>query len=259
MAELLRVERDGGLAILTIDNPPLNLFTHELQAAFRDEVAALAADPPRAVLIRAEGRVVSAGVDVSVFAPLDRETAHELWAKNLVMIRQLEALPCPTVFAAHALCLTAALEIALACDLLLASRSATFGLVETRVGLTPSMGGTERIADRAGPARAREIVMTGDIFDAATMERWNVVNRVLDDEGFDDAALAFARGLAEGPTVAHAATKQIVAAQVLGGVHYADAEMPDISSRLFETEDLKGAVASFLENRGPGHATFQGR
>lgn len=121
------------------------------------------------------------------------------------------------------------------------------------------MGGTERLAARAGPARARELVMTGDIYDSEVMERWNVVNRVLDNEGFDDAVLAFARGLAEGPTLAHAATKQIVAAQVLGGVHYADAEMPEISARLFEIEDLKGAVAAFLENRGPGHATFQGR
>lgn len=259
MSEPLRVERDGGLVVLTMDNPPLNLFTNELQAAFRDEVAALAAAPPRAVLIRAEGRVVSAGVDVAVFAPLNAETGHELWAGNLVMIRQLEALPCPTVFAAHALCLTAAFEISLACDLLIASRSATFGLVERRVGLTPSMGGTERLADRAGPARAKEIVMTGDIYDAETMERWNVVNRVLDDEGFDDAVLAFARDLAEGPTLAHAATKQIVAAQVLGGVHHADAEMPAISARLFETEDLKNAVATFLEKRGPGHATFEGR
>ena len=132
------------------------------------------------------------------------------------MIHTVEELPFPTVFAAHALCLTAAFELSLACDLLLAAQSARFGLVETVVGLTPAMGGTQRLAERAGPARARELVMTGALYDAATLERWNVVNRVLPDDGFDAAARDFARGLAEGPTRAHAATKAIVRAQVRG-------------------------------------------
>ena len=104
------------------------------------------------------------------------------------MIHTVEELPFPTVFAAHALCLTAAFELSLACDLLLAAESARFGLVETVVGLTPAMGGTQRLAERAGPARARELVMTGALYDAATLERWNVVNRVLPDDGFDAAA-----------------------------------------------------------------------
>jgi enoyl-CoA hydratase len=162
------------------------------------------------------------------------------------------------VFAAHALCLTAAFELALACDLLLAAESARFGLVETVVGLTPAMGGTQRLAERAGPARARELVMTGALYDAATLERWNVVNHVLPDDGFDAAARAFAGRLAEGPTRAHAATKAIVRAQVEGGVRHADERVPELAGDLFATEDLQGAVRSFLE-QGPGHATYQGR
>jgi enoyl-CoA hydratase len=259
MAEPLRIEREGGLVVLTMDSPPLNLFTPAMLGAFEAAIAGLAAAPPRAVLIRAEGRVVSGGVDVALFSGLDPDRARELWSTQIEMIHTLESLPCPVVFAAHALCLTAAFEISLACDLLLAASSASFGLVERRVGLTPAMGGTQRFAQRAGPARAREFVMTGDLYDAETLERWNVVNRVLDDEGFADAALAFTRELAEGPTVAHAATKKIIAAQVRGGVAQADAEMPDIAADLFATEDLKSAVASFLEHRGPGHATFEGR
>jgi enoyl-CoA hydratase/carnithine racemase len=101
-------------------------------------------------------------------------------------------------------------------------------------------------------------VMTGELFDAATLERWNVVNRVLPDDGFADAALAFARGLAEGPTRAHAATKGIVRAQVEGGARAADERVPELAGDLFGTEDLQGAVRSFLE-RGPGHATYRGR
>jgi enoyl-CoA hydratase/carnithine racemase len=163
------------------------------------------------------------------------------------------------VFAAHALCLTAAFELSLACDILLAARSARFGLVETVVGLTPAMGGTQRLVERAGPARARELVMTGELYDAATLERWNVVNRVLADEGFDEAARAFARRLAEGPTCAHAATKQTVRACLdEGGPRGADRRVPEIAGGLFATEDLKCAVRSFLD-RGPGHASYEGR
>jgi enoyl-CoA hydratase/carnithine racemase len=164
----------------------------------------------------------------------------------------------PVDFAAHALTLTAAFEIALGCDLILATPEARFGLVERVVGLTPAMGGTQRLAERAGPARARELVMTGELYDAATLERWDVVNRVLADDGFDAAARAFARDLAEGPTRAHTATKRIVRASLDGGVLRADHAVPEVSSELFATEDLKGAVRSFLE-RGPGQAEFHGR
>jgi enoyl-CoA hydratase len=255
----LRLEHDGPLAVLTFDHPPLNLFDHELIDALTLCVDELSDAPPRGLLIRAEGRVVSGGVDVGkVFDGLKPQLAGRMWSRLLSTIHQVERLPCPTIFAAHALTLTAAFELSLACDLLVASRSAKFGLVERVVGLTPAMGGTQRLAERAGPARAREFVMTGELFDAETLERWNVVNRVFDDEGFDDAARAFAMRLADGPTRAHEATKRIVRAYLDGGVVKADHAVPELAGGLFATEDLQGAVRSFIE-QGPGKATFAGR
>ena len=174
------------------------------------------------------------------------------------MVHTVESLPVPTVFAAHGLTLTAAFELALACDLIVAAERASFGLVEIVVGLTPSMGGPQRLAERAGANRARELVYTGERFDAATLERWNVVNRVLPDEGFAEAATAFARGLAAGPTLAHHATKRIVGAAARGGVWKADEVVPATSGELFASEDLRGAVRSFLTD-GPGHAEHRGR
>lgn len=257
--EPVGVEHDGPLAVLTLDSPPLNLFDERLIEALDAAISRLAADPPRGLLIRAEGRVVSGGVDVHVFDGLGAAAGGELWERLLAMVHRVEQLPAPTVFAAHGLCLTAAFELSLACDLLFAAESARFGLVETVVGLTPAMGGTQRLVERAGPARARELVMTGALYDAATLERWNVVNRVLPDDGFDAAARAFARGLAEGPTRAHAATKGIVRAALDdGGARGADRRVPELAGALFATEDLRGAVRSFLE-RGPGHATYEGR
>jgi enoyl-CoA hydratase/carnithine racemase len=259
-AQQVRLERDAvGLAVLTVDAPPLNLYTAELQHLLEGALDELEERPARALLIRAEGKVVSGGVDVRLFAAQRTSAqAKALFDGMLELPERVAALPFPTVFAAHGLCLTWAFEVAVACDLLLAARRAEFGLVEKVVGLTPTMGGTQRLAARAGVGRAKEFVMTGDRYGAETLERWGVVNRVLPDEGFDDAALEFTHALATGPTRAHAATKRVLAHFESGGVAEADEHVAAIAAELFDTEDLRGAVRSFLAD-GPGRATFSGR
>ncbi len=255
----VQLSRDGSLALVTFDSPPVNLYTAELGQELLAVLDELEARPPRGLLFRAEGRVVSGGVDVSLFAAQpDAASAAALFDELVTLARRVDALPCPTVFAAHALCLTWAFELALSCDLILAARSASFGLVERVIGLTPAMGGTQRLAERAGAGRARELVMTGERFSAETLERWNVVNRVLPDEGFDEAARAFAQGLADGPTRAHAATKQVIRDFRQGGVELANDRIGGVAGELFDTEDLRDAVRTFLE-QGPGKATFTGR
>jgi len=259
VSEPVGLAREGALALVTFDHPPLNLYDQALQAALRAALDEIEREPARGVLFRAQGRVVSGGVDVSVFAAQETAAdATELFAGLVELARRVEALACPTVFAAHGLCLTWAFELALACDLIVAARSAQFGLVERVIGLTPAMGGTQRLAERAGSGRAREFVMTGVPYSAETLERWNVVNRVWEDEGFDDAARAFAAELAEGPTLAHAATKQVLRDYLEGGVPLANERVPAVAGGLFDSEDLRAAVASFLEH-GPGRATFHGR
>jgi enoyl-CoA hydratase/carnithine racemase len=256
----IRLERDErGLAVASLDSPPLNLFDREMFEALQTTVEAVEADLPRALLFRAEGRAVSGGVNVAEFDGLTPERANVLWDELIGVVERVEALPLPVVFAAHALTLTAAFELALGCDLILAARSARFGLVEKVVGLTPSMGGTQRLAERAGSGRAREFVMTGELFGAEQLERWNVVNRIFDDEGFDERARAFAAELAAGPTKAHAMTKLVLRRFREGGVPAADEAIRSEAGQLFATEDLQGAVKTFLEHGGPGHAEFQGR
>ena len=120
------------------------------------------------------------------------------------------------------------------------------------------MGGTQRMAERAGTARAREFVMTGGLYDAAKLLEWGVVNRVLPADELLEKSRKFARPLAAGPTLAHVATKRIVRAQADLGTRGADERTAALTSHLFETEDARGAVASFLEH-GPGKATFEGR
>jgi enoyl-CoA hydratase/carnithine racemase len=256
-AQLRREE--SGLAVLTLDSPPLNLFDQRMIDDVRAAVGDVAAEPPRALLIRAEGRAVSGGVDVNVFDGLTPEQGSSLWDELLGMIDQLERLPAPIVFAAHALTLTAAFEIALACDLIVASPKASFGLVEKVVGLTPSMGGTQRFAERAGSGRARQFVLSGEIFGAEELERWGVVNTIFPAEEFDQRSRALAAELAAGPTKAHAMTKHILRRFREGGLPAADEAVRTEAADLFASEDLQNAVKTFLEHGGPGHAKFQGR
>jgi enoyl-CoA hydratase len=251
-----RLERDGDLGVLVLDDPPLNLFGREMVG---DILAALdEAEGVRALLVRAEGEYFTGGADVSVFDGLSDADAERFTSELLDITHRIEDLPCPTLASVHGLCLTAGLELSLACDMIWAAESARFGLVEAVVGLTPLMGGTQRMAERAGPGRAREFVMSADLYEAATLERWNVINRVLPDEELAEKSLRFARRLAAGPTRAHHATKRVVRAYLEHGVRGADERTGSIGAPLFETEDLRRAVKSFLAE-GPGKASFGGR
>jgi enoyl-CoA hydratase/carnithine racemase len=182
------LEQDGPLAVLTIDKPPLNLFDEPVFAGLIEAVDRVGASDARGLLLRAEGKVWTGGVDVHMFQGLTKETGGDVWRRGLDMIQAVEDLPFPVVFAAHGLCLTWGFELALACDLILAAEGAQFGLVEIVVGLTPSMGGPQRLAEKAGANRARELVFTGGLYDAATMQQWGVVNKVWPDDEFADRA-----------------------------------------------------------------------
>jgi enoyl-CoA hydratase len=251
-----RLERDGDVGVLVLDDPPLNLFGREMVG---DILAALGETAGlRALLVRAEGEYFTGGADVNVFHGLSEADAERFVEELLAITHRIEDLPFPTLASVHGLCLTAGLELSLACDMIWAAESARFGLVEAVVGLTPLMGGTQRMAERAGPARAREFVMSAGLYDAATLERWNVLNRVLPDGELAEKSMRFAERLAAGPTKAHHATKRIVRAYLEHGVRGADERAAGIGATLFETEDLQGAVRSFLAE-GPGKATFAGR
>ena len=253
------LERDDrGVAVLTFAEPPVNLYSVQMHDDFDAALNDVEADLPRALLVRADGKIVSGGVDVSQFkAQASKADTKALYDRMLELPERIARLDVPTFFAAHALTLTWAFEVALACDILIAAEKAKFGLVERVIGLTPTMGGTQRLATRAGIARAKELVFTGELYPAQTLERWNVVNRVLPDDGFDDAVLAIVHHVAAGPTVAFGAAKQILRYLESGGLRDALDHTTAIASELFDTDDLQRGMESFL-TEGPGNATFTG-
>lgn len=256
----IRVEHEGDVAVVILDDPPLNLFTERTFEAMREARDEVIASGARAMVFRAEGRVFTGGVDVGrVFAGIEGSgEARDLVAGGISELQAFESLEIPTLSLVHGLCLTAGLEASLGCDMIWAAEGAQFGLVERVVGLTPFGGGVQRMAERAGPARAREFVMTGGLYDAEKMYEWGVVNRVLPAEDLLPKGMKFAADLAAGPTIAHGATKRLVRAYLDDGIAGADAAVPEIAAPLFDSEDTKNAVQSFLDD-GPGKATFEGK
>src|SRR4051795_13632218 len=161
MAEPIRLERDGNVASMVLSNPPLNLFGDDAWSALTECIDEVEGSDVRCLVWRADGDTFSGGVDVNVFQKVVDEGDPERFGELIATVRRLEELPIPTLALVHGLCLTAGLEVSLGCDMIWATESARFGLVEAVVGLTPGAGGTQRMAERAGPARATEFVMSG--------------------------------------------------------------------------------------------------
>ena len=202
MSAPIRLERDGAVAAMVLDSPPLNLFGAAAFEALNECLDEVTGSDARALVWRAEGKLFTGGADVNVFQQIvdaGGDRADLSFDPLLGAVRRLEALPIPTLALVHGLCLTAGLEVSLGCDMIWAGESARFGLVEAVVGLTPGAGGTQRMAERAGPSRAREFVMSQGIYDATTLEGWGVVNRVLPDDELLEKGMRFAQRLAAGP------------------------------------------------------------
>jgi enoyl-CoA hydratase/carnithine racemase len=124
------------------------------------------------------------------------------------------------------------------------------------------LGGVQRLAERAGPSRARELIYTADQYDAATFERWNIVNRVVPDEKLESETRALAERLASGATLAFAAGKKIVRAYLDGGIRKADAVVDEIGPALFDSVDMRAGVQGLLEYGPQGFrdkVVFKGR
>jgi enoyl-CoA hydratase/carnithine racemase len=248
---------DGDMGEIVIVDPPLNLFGLELARDLASATVEARDSAARAILVRAEGDNFSAGANVEIFLDRDESAARELIEEFMPVIRRFAEIEVPTVAAVQGLCLAAGLEVALSCDLIWAAEGAQLGLVEAVIGATPFGGGTQRLVARAGAGRAAEAVLTARPYPAQTMLEWGVVNRVVAPEGLDEKARAFARRLADGPTLAHAATKRMIQLALDEGVEAADAALPEAGAGVMASQDLQNGARTLLE-KGPGHATFEG-
>lgn len=255
--ELVGRERDGGVAVLTMQSTPHNLLSAGLIAELLAGLAWASDVGARAVVLRSGLRHFSAGADLDAFrSAVDLGQVPD-W--DLVgLLGAFEAVSIPIVASIHGVCVGGGFELALASDLVVVAESAKLGSVESTLGLHPLMGAIQRITERAGAARAKEMAMLGRRYDPRTLERWGLINRVVADEQLEAATMTLAQELAHGPTVAHAATKALVAVTTHAGVRAADEAMAELQVPIWRSEDLRTGLASFAE-AGPGMARFEGR
>jgi enoyl-CoA hydratase/carnithine racemase len=254
MNELVHLEL-GRVARLTLDAPPLNLVTRELLRELDAALATLeAADPGdvRVVVVTGAGeRAFSAGSHVGEFET-QRGTAgrtrHELESG---VARRLAELPMPTIAAIEGNALGGGLELALCCDLRVASERARLGLPEVRLAVTPGAGGTQRLPRVVGSARARELILTGRVIDAAEAERIGLVSRVVPAGEAVTAAESIAAEIAARGPIAVREAKRLVAMSTDADLDAGLAAELDASDRVFASEDMLEGARSFFEKREP--------
>ena len=215
MSGPLRLERDGALAVITLDRPEvLNAFDEALTSALALATSEVAADAAvRAVVITGAGRGFSAGQDLrdrflKVVAGEDLQLGNELRRRYHPVIAAIREMRKPVVAAVNGVVAGAGLGIAVACDVRVASSSASFRAAWTRVGLVPDAGSAYFLPRLVGWGRATDMILTGDPVSADEALRIGLVTHVWSDDDFADKWRAYARGLAQGATEAYALSKE---------------------------------------------------
>ena len=256
MAELVSTERDGLVAIVTIDHPPVNALSAPLLEELEAELVSLDADAGvRAIVLKGAGeRAFVAGADISEFPSL-REAPPQQNGGSARGIQKLgarmDAAHTPFVAAIHGFCLGGGLELAMCCDIRVAADDAQLGQPEIKLGLIPGGGGTQRLPRLVGLGRALLLNLPGDFVDGATAYEWGLVEKVVPREELLETALGIARTIA---------TRSPVSVAVLRELARTTRDLPleeglrreaDGFRRCLESEDGAEGVAAFLEKREP--------
>ncbi len=248
---------EDGVARITLNRPDsLNSFNAELHAEMRQALKAVRQDENvRALLLTGNGRGFCAGQDLS-----DRNVAPGAEAPDLgeslekrynPMLRALKSLPIPTVCAVNGVAAGAGANIALACDIVLAARSASFIQAFCKIGLIPDSGGTWTLPHLVGMARAKGLAMLGDKLSAEQAEQWGMIWKVVDDEALQDEARALTRHLATQPTRGLALIKRGLHASTDNSFdEQLDLER-DLQRLAGRTDDYREGVSAFMEKRQP--------
>ncbi len=256
MSEPISLEL-GRVAHLELVNPPLNLITRELLEALSEALTTLAAAAPgdvRAVVVSGRGeRAFSAGSHVGEFEDQRGADSRKRLAFEASVSRRLADLPMPTIAAIEGHALGGGLELALCCDLRIASERATLGLPEVHLAVIPGAGGTQRLPRVVGQARAREMILTGRVVNADEAARIGLVHEVVPPGEAVARAIAIGEEIAaRGPLAVREAKRLIDAASDLDLDAGLAAEL-DASERIFASDDMLEGAKAFFAKRDPDY------
>jgi enoyl-CoA hydratase len=248
--------RADGVAVVRLDHPKVNALSSELLRQLEAAARALTDDPPGAVVVTGGDRLFAAGTDISEFGGPD--DAGTVGGGFLRALNAVAAIPRCVIAAVSGFALGGGCELALACDLRIASERAKFGQPEVLLGIIPGGGSTQRLARLVGPSLAKELILTGRQVGAEEALRIGLVNEVVAPDELHDRAYALAADLAAGAVVAQSLAKRAIDQGLETTLADGLTLEQDLFVETFATEDARIGVASFLEH-GPGKATFVGR
>ncbi len=243
----------GQITTIRLQNPPLNLVTVELTRSLDRALATIEGDPDvRCVVLTGTGdRAFCAGSDVKEFESLQGRVGEGKLLLEKAVYRRIARLPVPTIAAIQADALGGGLELALCCDLRVADERAKLGLPEVRLGVMPGSGGTQRLPRIVGIAKAKELILMGEIISASDALEIGLVNRVAAAGRAVDEAMKMAGTIAERGPLAVREAKQ---ALDLAGDMPLDEGMArelDASERIFASRDMLEGAQAFFEKRPP--------
>ena len=248
---LVETSVDGHVALCRLNRPDArNALSPELMAELAGALDGFDPDPEvRCIVIAGSDEAFAAGADIRALA--EREFHEALFHPAAAFWRRVAECRTPLIAAVSGWALGGGCELALICDLIVASETAEFGQPEITLGIIPGGGGTQRLARAVGKQRAMELVLTGRRFDAAEAERMGIVNVVTKKREWLDTALDLARRIASRPPIATRLAKQAVLAADETGL----AAGLEQERRLYElamaTEDRVEGMTAFLEKRKP--------
>ncbi|MCD9623745.1 enoyl-CoA hydratase/isomerase family protein [Rhabdothermincola salaria] len=248
--------RDDGVALVQLRNGKVNSLSTEVLRQLEVLAGQLTDDPPGAVVVAGNDRIFAAGADISEFAGPDE--ARAIGARFLSALEAVAAIPRVTIAAVAGPALGGGCELALACDFRLAADTARFGQPEILLGIIPGGGGTQRLARLVGPARAKDLVLSGRQVRADDALAIGLVDEVVPADALLARSLDLAATYARGPLAAQALAKQAIDRGLDTDLATGLRLEQDLFVEVFATDDARIGVASFLEN-GPGQATFTGR
>jgi enoyl-CoA hydratase/carnithine racemase len=253
MAAGLVVIEGGPITTVRLENPPLNLVTVELTRVLDRALAGIEGDHEvRCVVVTGTGdRAFCAGSDVKEFESLRGRVGEGKLLLEKAVYRRLARLPVPTIAAIQADALGGGLELALCCDLRVADQRSKLGLPEVRLGVMPGSGGTQRLPRVVGIAKAKELILTGEIISAAEAAEIGLVNRVAPEGRTLDEAMTMAETIAaRGPMAVREAKRAL---DVAGDMTLDEglAYELDASERIFASEDMVEGAQAFFEKRDP--------
>ena len=258
MGKFVKYAEEGVVGILTIDRQEaLNALNGDVLTEIADVVTRVETKGAlRALIITGAGRSFVAGADIAAMGPMNMTEGRDWGRLGAAVFRRIELLELPTIAAVNGFALGGGCELAMSCDLILASEKAKFGQPEVTLGITPGFSGTQRLARRVGAARAKELIYTGGMISAQEAERIGLVNKVTAPEDLLNEAKALASRIAANAPLAVKYSKAAIDRGLQGDIDSGIAVENEFFALCFATEDQKTGMKAFLAKET---AEFKGK